>query len=106
MRLRPNFAVDINLKDDYGDIYLGPLEISWCNQGNGEVGYCGVTWGSKWHLYMTYYESCDPFTGVQDGWPGFIDWELSVYGKETRCWSPVVTWFKLKKWFDKHLRRI
>jgi hypothetical protein len=105
MRLRPSFGVDINLKDDYGDIYLGPLEISWCNQGNGEVGSCGVTWGGKWHLYMTYYESCDPFTGVQDGWPGFIDWELSVYGKETKCWSPVVTWFKLKKWSGKHLRR-
>lgn len=105
MRLRPNFGVDINLKDDYGDIYLGPLEISWCNQGDGEVGSCGMTWQNKWHLYMTYYESCDPFTGVQDGWPGFIDWELSVYGKKTKCWSPVVTWFNLKKGINKYLRK-
>ena len=105
MRQRPCISIDINLLNDYGDIFVGPLEVSWCNQGNGEVGSCGVTWQNKLHLYMSYYESCDPFTGVQDGWPGFIDWELSVYGNETKCWSPVITWFKLKKWFDKHLHR-
>jgi hypothetical protein len=32
MRLRPRIGIDINLVDDYGDIYVGPLEISWCNQ--------------------------------------------------------------------------
>ena len=108
MRQHTNFGIDINLKDDYGDIYLGPLEISWCNQGNGELGSFGLDWGNKWHLYMTYYESCDPFTGIQDGWFGFIDWELCVYNDSVRCkqcWSPTVTWFKLKKWISKHLHR-
>jgi hypothetical protein len=33
---------------------------------------------------MTYYESCDPFTGTQDGWPGFVDWELCVYNDSVR----------------------
>jgi hypothetical protein len=79
MRLRPRIGIDINLVDDYGDIYVGPLEISWCNQAYYEPGSFGLDWGNKWHLYMTYYESCDPFTGTQDGWPGFVDWELCVH---------------------------
>ena len=108
MRLRPNFDIDINLKDDYGDIYLGPIEISWCNQGDSEVGSFSLDWKGKWNLYMTYYESCDPFTGVQDGWPGFVDWELCVYNDSvmgSQCWSLAITLVKLKKFIGKHLRR-
>lgn len=102
MRKRPNFAIDINLVDDYGDIYVGPLEISWCNQSVDEHGSCGFGWGSKWHLYMTYYVPCDPFTGSTKGWSGFIDWELWVYNDTVICCSPAVTWRKLKRWIDNH----
>ena len=108
MRLRPRIGIDINLVDDYGDIYVGPLEISWCNQGDYEPGSFGLDWQNKWHLYMTYYESCDPFTGTQDGWPGFVDWELCVYNDSVRskqCYSPMLAWYNLKKWISNHLRR-
>jgi hypothetical protein len=108
MRLRPRFGIDINLIDDYGDIYVGPLEISWCNQACYEPGSFGLDWGNKWHLYMTYYESCDPFTGTQDGWPGFVDWELCVYNDsvdDKQCYSPMVAWYNLKKWISNHLHR-
>ena len=56
MRLRPRIGIDINLVDDYGDIYIGLLEISWCNQAYYEPGSFGLDWGNKWHLYMTYCE--------------------------------------------------
>ena len=64
MRLRPHIGIDINLVDSYGDIYVGPLEISWCNQEDYEPGSFGLDWQNRWYLYMTYYESCDPFTGT------------------------------------------
>ena len=105
MRLRSRFDADINLVDDYGDIYVGPLVISWCNQGDGEHGSFGLNWSDKWHLYMTYYEPCDPFNGSTHGWPGFVDWELCVYNDTVKCWSSGMYGAKLKKWAGKHLRR-
>lgn len=94
MRLRPCFGININLLNDYGDIYVGPLEISWCNQEYGEAGSFGIGWGFKGHLYMTYCEPCDPFTGKPDCGPGFLDWELCIHNKDKPL---IINWSCLVK---------
>jgi hypothetical protein len=105
MRQRPQVGIVIDLLSDYGDIYVGPYVLSWCNQGDGEWGSFGFSCDGKWEWYMTYYESYDPFSGKLEKDHGFIDWELCVYNDSVKVWSPAVNWYQLKKFIRKHLRR-
>jgi hypothetical protein len=105
MRQRPQVGIVIDLLSDYGDIYVGPYVLSWCNQGDGEWGSFGFSCDGKWEWYMTYYESYDPFSGKLEKDHGFIDWKLCVYNDSVKAWLPAVNWYQLKKFIRKHLRR-
>ena len=107
MEDHPQLLIQIDPGADFGRLVIGPLSIDWCNPDEfDDTGSFDITWNNYWNLHTGFYKSHDPFTGIKDGDYQFIDWEITKYNNEFKCWKPYLNITNLFYFWTKLFQKI